>query len=221
MSAVNITLQGHQRYVLPSALESDNVTITGSADSVVVNRGTYAMPSGSSLHIVGPSLTGHGTIEALGGSPYPQLELGAVGKDQTVSFVGVDAASLQLDKPAQFLGTIQGQQEEFTGTGPSYLSRDGNVLNALINLPTITGFDLEVSPPYGHLQFTDHVLSIYDGSDQLQAALRITGVDRMVFVGDIGFGNGLVGGVLTDTYPSGNGGPYDIISGGPPVYFHA
>lgn len=58
-------------------------------------------------------------------------------------------------------------------------------------------------------------------SDQLEAALRITGVDRMVFVGDIGFGNGMVGGVLTDTYPSGNGGPYDIIGGGPPVYFHA
>jgi hypothetical protein len=197
MSTVSIELGAHQTYILSPALENDQVTITGPANARVINDGTYQMQGGDSLRIIGPRLEGRGTITAQNeltpgvGYSFPQLELGAVSRGETVSFIHANSATLQLDTPRQFLGTLHGENQytdPIGGTGQSSpdATHTVEVSNALIVMPGLT---------LDHATLRDHVLSIFGSQDQLEARLRMPGVDVVALDS-----NGLYG---TSTLPAG------------------
>lgn len=192
MSDINIQLTAGQRFVLPKAYESDNVTITGPASSVVINSGTYSMKADDSLTLDGPELWGHGTISmqsALESDGVtwgdPHVQLGAVGYGETVHFIGDFAGALQLDKPMQFHGLLSGE-EDYLNPSKASVSQspapgDVAVSNAVILMPGLT---------LGHAFFEDGVLAVYTAQWQPEAHLRTTGFSQVALVTNGGNGTG-------------------------------
>jgi hypothetical protein len=107
----------------------------------------------------------HGTIIL---QPGKSDTIRAVTPDETVQLTQNDV--LTLTNPQEFLGTISGFGE------PENIVVSSNTdTNNKIDLPTISN--------YGHANFVNNELLIFNTYNQPEAALRITGVDQVYIVG--------------------------------------